>query len=67
LAISRIIGGVVDQNLRSWVMNRLTITQARENITDAVRLIFDFPAGAAGAAGAGGGQLSIVTRSQLNN
>jgi len=37
------------------VMNRLTITQARENITDAVRLIFEFEstpaAAAAGAAG----------------
>jgi TetR/AcrR family transcriptional regulator, cholesterol catabolism regulator len=42
LAISRVIGGVLDQNMRGWVMNRLTITQARENITDAVRLIFEF-------------------------
>ena len=55
-AISRVIGGVLDQNMRGWVMNRLTITQARENITDAVRLIFEFesesaPAGAAVSAG----------------
>ena len=42
LAISRVIGGVLDQNMRGWVMNRLTITQARENIADAVRLIFEF-------------------------
>ena len=42
LAISRVIGGVLDQNMRGWVMNRLTITHARQNITDAVRLIFEF-------------------------
>lgn len=45
LAISRVIGGVLDQNMRGWVMNRLTITQARENISDAVRLIFEFGSG----------------------
>jgi len=54
VAISRVIGGVLDQNMRGWVMNRLTITQARENIADAVRLIFEFGAESAATAAASG-------------
>jgi len=54
VAISRVIGGVLDQNMRGWVMNRLTITQARENITDAVRLIFEFGAESAATVAASG-------------
>ena len=54
VAISRVIGGVLDQNMRGWVMNRLTITQARENIADAVRLIFGFGAESAATAAASG-------------
>ena len=54
VAISRVIGGVLDQNMRGWVMNRLTITQASENIADAVRLIFEFGAESAATAAASG-------------
>jgi len=41
-AISRTVGAVLDLNMRAWVMSRLSISDARENISEAVRLIFEF-------------------------
>lgn len=44
-AILRTLTAVLDQSLRSWVMNRSTIGDVYECVDDAIRLIYDYPAG----------------------
>jgi AcrR family transcriptional regulator len=41
-AIYSTVNAVLDQNLRSWVMNRATIEDVYRNVDSAIRLIYDY-------------------------
>jgi hypothetical protein len=41
-AIFGTINAVLDESLRSWVMNRLTIQDVYANVDNAIRLIYEY-------------------------
>ena len=42
-AVLRVVNAVLDEELRSWVMNRVTIQDVYNHVDDAIRLIYEGP------------------------
>jgi len=49
-AIAATLNAVLDESLRSWVMNRKTIAGVYADVDNAIRLIYEYPPGRAGRA-----------------
>jgi TetR/AcrR family transcriptional regulator, cholesterol catabolism regulator len=46
-AIAATLNAVLDESLRSWVMNRKTIAGVYADVDNAIRLIYEYPPGRA--------------------